>query len=940
MAKKFGDAYIDVHARTARARAQLAALSKDGTRDLIDLNKAAELEGAERGSNRVRSLGDSSDGTRKKLSRLEVLARKLNNRFDRTTDSVRVMEKRFHKSFNPMHNLSERLSTSWARMDSTVRLVLGLILTSGGPAAAALSGASAAATSLAASLGYALAGFSAISVVLPGFLYGIGLAVAGFKDIETLAPKASAGLDQLKSAFRDVDVPAFMREWNQSLGGFFSTLADSLEGDTLAASLGGAFSKLTDAFTDVINGDVWAPFIDALEGPASNALGNLFSALEPIINGVLSFLTAAAPFAETLTAMFGQWATQWSEAFQAWTGSAEFTTFMENAISALQSVFGLLGAVQDFLGTVFAAGVGPGNELLDILTGIFDNWNAFLQTAEGQSALAEWFARGLEVMEALGPLLVGLGDAMNKLVTPDTTALMADLFETVGEFLPLLAEMLEVVSHLGILNLIADLFEVILKALEPVMPIMKELATDIFLALGDAISALAPILGVVAEMMGVMFEAFGPALTTLIGAFGAVMRSLAPVLQQIFDAITPLIPILADFLVGAITTLLPIIVDLAGKFGTIAATLITSLMPVIEALLPILMSLLPVFVQLVIAANPILNLFLNLMPVLLPIIDLLAQLVTWLLNLIAPVIEATAGFLAFLVQFIAVGKGVGKIVDEIGKFFGKLWKFFEDIFIRVFVWFDDLWKGFVKWGDDVGGAVSKLWTTVKNFFTSGINAVKNFVTGLWDDVSGFFTNARTTLGNKVKDIWTKIRTFFEDGIKVVREKVSGFIDKIKSFFTDLPGNIKTAFSSMADTISSPFKTAFNAVSRAWNNTVGKLSWSVPDWIPVLGGKSISAPKLPEFAAGGIVGGPITALVGEAGPEAIIPLNRPLSQVDPSVREISALLQGKNGMSRFGAGGVVSGGVTIAEGAITVVAAESNPALVAESVVDRIAIYAR
>ena len=59
------------------------------------------------------------------------------------------------------------------------------------------------------------------------------------------------------------------------------------------------------------------------------------------------------------------------------------------------------------------------------------------------------------------------------------------------------------------------------------------------------------------------------------------------------------------------------------------------------------------------------------------------------------------------------------------------------------------------------------------------------------------------------------------------------------------------FTNIADAISGPFKTAFNFISDAWNNTVGKLSWSVPGWVPIIGGNKIEAPKLPHFADGGI-----------------------------------------------------------------------------------------
>ena len=73
---------------------------------------------------------------------------------------------------------------------------------------------------------------------------------------------------------------------------------------------------------------------------------------------------------------------------------------------------------------------------------------------------------------------------------------------------------------------------------------------------------------------------------------------------------------------------------------------------------------------------------------------------------------------------------------------------------------------------------------------------------------------------------------------------------------------------------SVFKTVFNGIASIWNNTIGKLSFKLPSWLPGdLGGKGFEMPDIPMLANGGIVTGPTLALIGEAGPEAVIPLDR-------------------------------------------------------------------
>lgn len=76
------------------------------------------------------------------------------------------------------------------------------------------------------------------------------------------------------------------------------------------------------------------------------------------------------------------------------------------------------------------------------------------------------------------------------------------------------------------------------------------------------------------------------------------------------------------------------------------------------------------------------------------------------------------------------------------------------------------------------------------------------------------------------------------------------------FIKKIPGWIGSAFSRVAGYISAPYKAAFNLIARAWNNTIGRLSFTFPSWIPGIGGNSISVPNLPTFHAGGVVPGVI------------------------------------------------------------------------------------
>lgn len=103
--------------------------------------------------------------------------------------------------------------------------------------------------------------------------------------------------------------------------------------------------------------------------------------------------------------------------------------------------------------------------------------------------------------------------------------------------------------------------------------------------------------------------------------------------------------------------------------------------------------------------------------------------------------------------------------------------------------------------------------------------------------------------------------------KPIRDVVDGLFNAVKFGVTDV-------VIPYLKTMLTVYKTIFNAIASAWNNTVGKLAFTLPKWLPGdLGGAGFSMPKIPMLANGGIVTGPTLALIGEAGPEAVIPLDR-------------------------------------------------------------------
>ena len=105
-------------------------------------------------------------------------------------------------------------------------------------------------------------------------------------------------------------------------------------------------------------------------------------------------------------------------------------------------------------------------------------------------------------------------------------------------------------------------------------------------------------------------------------------------------------------------------------------------------------------------------------------------------------------------------------------------------------------------------------------------------------------------------VWIATKTtWFQTVWRVAWGGIKSAAVAVWEWIKALPGNIGKAFANLANIITTPWRVAFNSIARLWNNTVGGLSFRVPDWIPGVGGKGFDVPNIPTFHGGGVVPGP-------------------------------------------------------------------------------------
>ena len=136
---------------------------------------------------------------------------------------------------------------------------------------------------------------------------------------------------------------------------------------------------------------------------------------------------------------------------------------------------------------------------------------------------------------------------------------------------------------------------------------------------------------------------------------------------------------------------------------------------------------------------------------------------------------------------------------------------------------------------------------------------------------------------KLVEMGVAVVKFASEAAATISGWVTGIQKTFENAFAAVRDFIKGVFDSIYNSITTTIKNAVNFVIRAINRVIGAwngLSFNIPSvtipFVGTFGGQNISVPqlpKIPEMADGGIVRRATLAIIGEAGPEAVVPLSK-------------------------------------------------------------------
>lgn len=183
--------------------------------------------------------------------------------------------------------------------------------------------------------------------------------------------------------------------------------------------------------------------------------------------------------------------------------------------------------------------------------------------------------------------------------------------------------------------------------------------------------------------------------------------------------------------------------------------------------------------------------------------------------------------------------------------------------------------------------MAELGTYLIQGLFDGINSLVNIISQIWENMK-----------IKALEIWENIKTSITEKIDILKNNISNVLNSISAIWTNIFNSIKTFTTNIFNGIWSSIKWVINSilggiesmangVTRGVNtviNALNGLSFDVPDWIPVLGGKkfsfnipNINSVSLPRLKTGSVlyeetmfIGGEYTG--ARNNPEIVSPVN--------------------------------------------------------------------
>lgn len=834
---------------------------------------------------RVLDLDDLFDSSRPAIQRATDVLRRFGDTLANVARQITIV---------PLQNLGSLFSDLTTNMASAGAMALFFL--------GALDQLAPLLFALPASLALLTAGAATAIVAFQGMGEAFGAAGASAEDFEDaidgLAPSAqnvAREFRALNDDFEQLRLAAQEALWSR-LQGTITEVADNLmgplqEGLTLAAgALGDLIAGIGDFLAESETADTVAAVFESMAGifqSLSDEIQPFLGGLRTLVNEFLPGLEAIEDAIDGIGTRFSDWADEVTSG-DLLSGISPAQRAFQEALQVMEQLWRITRNVASAVGSVFDAARRNGSGFLDLIEEITENIAEAFATPEGQDTLMGFLDDLVSIAGVVAGVLGTVFEQFPKIAEP-----LADIAENIGP------DLMDFIDELG------DAFAVFL---EEAGPGFEELASalgeldlqDIANNIGDAFSNVAPFLHEMIELFGDVAEFISIIARTLSfipRAITAFARGFV-FLQEVFDNIRNIDGILSgigDFF----AEFGPRVADGFSDAMDSAGEFLTEFGPRVK----------DGFEDFLEDVGEFFSEFGD------RVADGFGDAVDRAVEIAQQIGDG------FMEIFGPIGEGIASVASAIGTFFTETlpnWgiqaiAFITDLALDIYNGLVGIATDIIEWASGLLEQWTTFWTDLKDSAFLTLETIGLDISGSLDGVRSSFTGFTSGISEGWNRFWNNVKTtaqnalntarsFITNILSSIRSTISGWIDGVRSRWNGFWNGLSGIVSSGLSTARSAVNTALNGIRDAFNNLSDRVRsilnglrdfisgifsriQGIVDNIAGAISSAVSAAQnlgnidLNPFANGGIVYGPTPALVGEAGPEVIIPLTRPQRAVD-------------------------------------------------------------